>query len=546
MATKLKLNQISPTPPPSDEVDAALENIENNYATLNTSQTLTGTKTFQSNIHKSINLNTGIRPVSSAITARYGTLIDYTNSYDDKTLSFIYPVVKYSSDSDWINSISLLAYDITKENSFSTLGIGYNQNGVYTFAPTPATTDNSTKIATTAYVKNNLNSYLPLSGGTMTGTLTFDSNVTHTIKMNTTDGYITILGGSSGNASVGAKLVLCGADYETPGQFTLQAGNSTGYKQLIGKPDGTLTWSGTVPSASTDSTQIATTAYVKDCVPKSVGSATKPVYTNSNGVVTACTYELNKTVPSDAVFTDSKTNMVVSSSNGTFPMLFVPTNNATATISSGQTYFGTGIKANPSTSTIIATTFSGSLSGNASSATAFSAAKAITLTGAVTGTVSSTAGWSVPTIWRSCLVGQSGSSATNPWYKFATIACTTANWDPQITFLVESTYSLFAVGILTAHIRTNGSKVIDTNASKLKWIVNFGFTVADFVLVCPTAASSTAELWVKIGGGYQYRRFTVLSEGTRTDTSIRWTLLNAASAGQAASITTSGTQIVSS
>ena len=39
-------------------------------------------------------------------------------------------------------------------------------------------------------------------------------------------------------------------------------------------------------------------------IPASVGSATKPVYTNSSGVITACTYELNKTVPADALFTD--------------------------------------------------------------------------------------------------------------------------------------------------------------------------------------------------------------------------------------------------
>lgn len=243
---------------------------------------------------------------------------------------------------------------------------------------------------------------------------------------------------------------------------------------------------------------------------------------------------------------NTKVNQLVSTVNGNFPILFVPTNNASADIKPGQTYFGTGIKANPSTSTIIASTFSGSLSGNATSANAFSAAKAVTLTGAVTGTVSSTAGWSVPTIWRSCMVGQSGSGTSNPWYKVATIACTTANWDPQITFLVEQTYNTHCIGILRVHIRTGSTKVIDTNVTTIKWLLNSGFTAADFVLVCPTAASSTAELWTKIALGYTYRRFVVLSEGTRTDTSMRWTLLNASSAGQAASITTSGTQKASS
>lgn len=54
----------------------------------------------------------------------------------------------------------------------------------YTAAPTPATSDNSTKIATTAYVKaqgyttatGHTHSYLPLSGGTLTGALTLHNS----------------------------------------------------------------------------------------------------------------------------------------------------------------------------------------------------------------------------------------------------------------------------------------------------------------------------------------------------------------------------------
>lgn len=49
------------------------------------------------------------------------------------------------------------------------------------------------------------------------------------------------------------------------------------------------------------------------------------------------------------------------------------------------------------TGTLTTTTFSGALSGNASSATEFSANKSVTLTGDVTGTASSKAGWSVAT-----------------------------------------------------------------------------------------------------------------------------------------------------
>ncbi len=42
------------------------------------------------------------------------------------------------------------------------------------------------------------------------------------------------------------------------------------------------------PAQTDSSTKIATTAYVKACVPKSVGSSSVPVYSNANGVITAC------------------------------------------------------------------------------------------------------------------------------------------------------------------------------------------------------------------------------------------------------------------
>ncbi len=87
----------------------------------------------------------------------------------------------------------------------------------------------------------------------------------------------------------------------------------------------------------------------------------------------------------------------VSTTDNTYPLLLSPTANATSDQGPQHSIFASGIKANPSTSTITATTFSGSLSGNASSATEFASNQSVTLTGDVTGTVSSKAGWSVAT-----------------------------------------------------------------------------------------------------------------------------------------------------
>ena len=47
-----------------------------------------------------------------------------------------------------------------------------------------------------------------------------------------------------------------------------------------------------------------------------VGSSTKPVYINSSGTVTACSYTLGKSVPSDAVFTDTTYSAATTSAAG--------------------------------------------------------------------------------------------------------------------------------------------------------------------------------------------------------------------------------------
>lgn len=81
---------------------------------------------------------------------------------------------------------------------------------------------------------------LPLSGGTMTGTI---KQTTQFVLSKTTDSSrLEILGGTS--TSDGASLYLDGVNrFNEPGAFSLTArdknGNST---QLLGEPDGVLTW----------------------------------------------------------------------------------------------------------------------------------------------------------------------------------------------------------------------------------------------------------------------------------------------------------------
>ena len=68
------------------------------------------------------------------------------------------------------------------------------------------------------------------------------------------------------------------------------------------------------------------------------------------------------------VFTDSNVNQTLTTNNASYPLLLAPSGQ-TAT-ANAKAYFGTGINFNPSTKTLSTTTFSGALSGNASTATA--------------------------------------------------------------------------------------------------------------------------------------------------------------------------------
>lgn len=155
-------------------------------------------------------------------------------------------------------------------------------------APTPTAGDDSTKIATTEFVQDAIDSeetradgaYLPLtggsvtgnlsvsgtitgnvtgnvtgtasgnlslSGGTMTGTLYFDTGTEARIQNNTSnnDAWVGIYGGQG--YSNGAYLILNGKDRSTnAGYFSIYANDGNSLKYLQGRPDGTLRWNGSI------------------------------------------------------------------------------------------------------------------------------------------------------------------------------------------------------------------------------------------------------------------------------------------------------------
>ena len=107
---------------------------------------------------------------------------------------------------------------------------------------TAASGSASAAAASAAEVEAALDDYLPLSGGTMTGAI--KSSVETILARSSNDASIVIAGGSSW--SNGAYLSLSGKDRTglSSGVFHLTAKNDSGSHDLIGKPDGTLTWDG--------------------------------------------------------------------------------------------------------------------------------------------------------------------------------------------------------------------------------------------------------------------------------------------------------------
>lgn len=96
--------------------------------------------------------------------------------------------------------------------------------------------------------------YLPLSGGTMTGTY---------ITRSTDTSELVLIGGSSG--STGALLQLNGSNRSAgPGRFELQASNGTSTALLQGNTNGTLNWVGNdLASASIVAKSLGKTGYIK-------------------------------------------------------------------------------------------------------------------------------------------------------------------------------------------------------------------------------------------------------------------------------------------
>ena len=122
---------------------------------------------------------------------------------------------------------------------------------------------------------SDLENYLPLSGGTMTGLISKDGEFLYS----TVDTGLVRIGGGTG-VNNGALLTLWGKNHSNnPGEFRLRANNGNGDYQLIGRAsNGTLTWK---------NENILTDATVGTVVTKSVSSASISIPASTATTVTS-------------------------------------------------------------------------------------------------------------------------------------------------------------------------------------------------------------------------------------------------------------------
>lgn len=166
-----------------------------------------------------------------------------------------------------------------------------------------------------------------------------------------------------------------------------------------------------------------------------------------------------------------------------------------------------------------------------------------------TAATASAVSWKNVTDKRRCYVGQSGSTKTKPWYKFASFKTTVAYEDRRISFKVSGGFGSndSRCGVLTAHLRTNEHKNEESVWLRWEYATNL-IDPSKFVLIYKntTNTSTDVELWVKIDEPYVFYHFTVLTEEYRDIfADYSWTLYNQHSAGYADAPTSGYTQVYS-
>lgn len=301
------------------------------------------------------------------------------------------------------------------------------------------------------------------------------------------------------------------------------------------------------------------------------GSATQPIYF-SGGKPVACSYSLSKSVPSNAVFTDTNTwrgcqNNLTSTAtdqslsaaqgkwlnenklnainaNGYWGMA-TPSENSgdwIRTTSAGiipyqpgdinSSHCGLGTSSWYFNYAYITTVY-GNLSGNASTASKLATARNIALGGLSSGSVNFDGSGNV-TIndWGYGVTKYvTRDSASAPYYRIAYCEVKGSYIDKSVIFTIDSGYNGGGFGIVKVCLRSNNTSTAGQTNCEAVWLVRQGFSADQLLIkVNSPAGTSTvqyADLYFKATGTYNGITVKSLSSTSQRDTVERaWTFTN--------------------
>lgn len=384
-------------------------------------------------------------------------------------------------------------YSTTDKPTKSDIGLGNVDN----------TSDLAKPISTATQAA--LDSKLNRSGGSMTGTISWDGLTANKDLLNATGSTdwakISYIINSSDNCELRNTI---GDDITT--KFTWY-GNSTNLMTL--QPTG----NGTTISGANLSINGNITA------------------TNFNGTVNGFT--LGKTVPANAVFTDTNTwrgiqdnltstatDQSLSANQGKVLKSLV---DGKANSSHTHNYAGSS-SAGGSATTALACT------GNSATATKLSTARTISLTGDYSGSVNFDGSGNV-TLYGfnyNCTVSK-GNTNNYPYCRIAHVEGTGSYADQSITLFLSQGYQGGKFGIIRITLRSNNQSATSETwaAVEAKWLARSGFDLGDIQIgIHSEKAKWFADVFYKCNGSYAGLVAKQLDSGSRGNCGRTWTLIN--------------------
>lgn len=174
-----------------------------------------------------------------------------------------------------------------------------------------------------------------------------------------------------------------------------------------------------------------------------------------------------------------------------------------------------------------ANSFTGSLNGNASTASKWQAARTVTMNGFADCSFSIDGSSNVSFDYKPYNFYLSVNNKNNyPWHRIAKIGPITAFYqDKEVTLLLSQGYDGGKWGIVRITLRTNSTGTVST--AHVEWLNRRAFSRTDVKIGLYNASGETyADVFLKANGSYSSVTGLVLTQGGRGTLGRTWTLVN--------------------